>query len=99
VQYLTSAQVIRFPAARTRVPERDRMQVAFDDLADALVAHRSAVTAWRFALGELDAKLNGLGRSMLQYRAQLETLNQGVGRLQREAQQLESWVDSLEEFA
>ena len=99
MQRSTMGQIIRFPAVPMRSPDRTRLDAAFSDLAQALAAHREAATAWRAALSQLELTMKRLQLSTVCYRMQLDSLNQGVGRLQIEAHRLESWAASLEEFA
>jgi chromosome segregation ATPase len=92
------AEIVPFPSVSRRADEQNRMQAALEQLNEAVLAHRNAVTAWRRALVELDTVVRSLGMSMARYRVQLDGLNSGISRLHNEAERLERWADSLEEL-
>jgi hypothetical protein len=99
VQYSRSAEIIEFPLSVVRVPQSGALQVALENLGNALATQRAALAAWRRVLGELEIALAGLELSTRCYRVRLNGLSEGVAGLNREAQRLERWADSLEDLA
>lgn len=98
MSYSAPAEVIPFPCQLSRHAAADRLDVALDDLIEALAAHRAAVAAWHGALEELRTALRTVGGSVDGYRTQLAALNKDIGRLHGEARRLERWADTLNEL-
>jgi len=82
------ADIIAFPTRPAVDAAQLRLKVALADLLAALEQQRSAVAAWRGALGNLKIAVHQLGASVGDYRANLTALAAGVQDLNRTARTL-----------
>jgi uncharacterized coiled-coil protein SlyX len=71
-----------------------RLAQALDALNAALVEQRTAMAAWRAALGELKDSTIGLANSLEQYRANLAALGRSVSSLKAQAKALQAWAET-----
>jgi hypothetical protein len=81
------------PAQVTPSPEEARLGKALAGLNEALIAQRTAMTAWKSALGDLRTVTNRLGTSLHGYNHSLSRLNDRVATLRADAVKLQTWAD------
>jgi ABC-type transporter Mla subunit MlaD len=91
-----TAVIIPFPtrAARSTEDGQDRLRRALEGLDRALADQRSAIAAWRGAIGELNTVVSGLGGSLQRYHGSLDSLATRVDGLRAQAMQLECVADA-----
>jgi hypothetical protein len=98
-----TARIIRFPLrpeAAARLDEgQERLRRALATLDHAIADQRTAVAAWRKALGELGSVVSGLGDSLHRYRGNLDTLGARVAGLHAQAVRLEKLADAAAQSA
>ena len=92
-----TGQVIPFPIARTRQPNRDqdRLTAALASLESALAEQREAMAGFRASLGELGAAVHALEGGAVGLSTRLGALHRQVGTVNRSARELETWADGV----
>jgi hypothetical protein len=102
-----TAEIIQFPSRMVALAAPDpvlagflapseaqvRLARALADLNTALISQRSAMVAWKSALGDLRTVSQRLGTSLRGYSDTLGRVNDRVGSLRTEAVELEAWAD------
>ena len=88
---LASVTARRTPAVSAA--DQDRLRQALQSLNDALADQRTALKAWRAAMGELKASTMALEENLQRYRGNLRSLGSSVAALRDQAQALEAWAD------
>jgi hypothetical protein len=99
---LPMAEIIPFPVRpqpEKLVPEEVRPEVrlarALESLNAAVAEQKTALAAWRGALGALQASTSGLGQSLQRYHTSLGTLGGQVRALHDQAVTMEQWADGV----
>ncbi len=94
---LPTAEIIPFPgrAQSPAAKPEDRLARAVESLNAAMAEQKTALAAWRGALGALQASTNGLGDSLKRYQHNLGSLGGQVAALRDQAITMERWADGV----
>lgn len=92
------AEIIAFPRQQATSDASEgnaRLLRALRGLDAALAEQRTAIAEWRASLSTLQQTVRGMSDGLQRYRGSLDSLHDGVTRLNGQARQLESWADSV----